>query len=267
MNKEINLESKTLRNGIGCFETIKVLPPTNALFLEEHIERLLLAIDICKIKLDLGFDEIKEKVNNFLKNKKFNSIQVLRLIITQEQGLYIFCEDYIDNMPKSLKLKLGNKWKIESTNPLNKIKSFNYLKNHLAYEEALSEGFDDYIFINEKNEIVETTKANIFFLNKNNKWLTPSLESGCLAGIIRKKLIKELNAEEITIKENNLKDFIGGLITNSLIESKKIKSISIENKESYSFKTKDSGVELSSDSESKSIVFKTSTLKSGTISP
>lgn len=73
------------------------------------------------------------------------------------------------------------------------------------FMEAVSSGFDEIIFCNEKGQITEGAISNIF-IKINNKWLTPPVKSGLLPGIWRSKKICELGAEEkILFREDILK--------------------------------------------------------------
>ena len=58
--------------------------------------------------------------------------------------------------------------------------------NVLGSIYAKENDYQNCILINEKKELVEALNANIFLI-KGNEILTPSLDSGCINGIIQKK--------------------------------------------------------------------------------
>ncbi len=62
-------------------------------------------------------------------------------------------------------------------------------------------GFDDVFIINDKGKIIETTNSNIFCLNENGKVYTPSVASGCVAGVMRRVIIDLLTNKGIDIVE------------------------------------------------------------------
>jgi branched-chain amino acid aminotransferase len=222
----ISLDSPTLRFGIGCFETIKVLPQKNsfkAAFLPEHIERLIHAAKVCRLDCP-SKEEIESQVISFLENKVSTQMQVLRLILTKECGLYCSVEPF-SQRANSITVQTSRDWIIESSSPLNKFKSFNYLKNYLACLKAQEEGFNDVLLLNEKKEIAELTKANLFFLTQDNRWITPEVSSGCLPGITRKVLIPILKAQEDVIHHSNLNSFKSVIAVNSLIGAQNITQI------------------------------------------
>lgn len=223
-------ESLSLRYGWGCFETIKIKPPNIPLFLDEHIERLLLGCSVCRIQMPT-VEIIKSNILNFLADKAYDEAKVLRLIGTYENGLNFFVSDLISNNlpPLALRLKLENKWKILSDSPLNAFKSCNYLNRYIPALAAKDEGFDDILLINEKNEICETSKANIYFLDHSDNWFTPAENSGCIPGIIRKILLEKLFIKEISLKYEDLFNFKACFVSNSLIGIQSVSSINLDN--------------------------------------
>ncbi len=71
-----------------------------------------------------------------------------------------------------------------ATSPMAGVKSISWLNNVWAVSEAVKEGFDEVVMLNERGEVAECTSANIFAV-KNEKILTPPLNSGCLEGVTR----------------------------------------------------------------------------------
>jgi branched-subunit amino acid aminotransferase/4-amino-4-deoxychorismate lyase len=71
-----------------------------------------------------------------------------------------------------------------STSPLAGVKSTAMLETLLAMEEARARRFDDAVMLNERGEIVCTTTANIFW-SEGDELFTPSVATGCVAGVTR----------------------------------------------------------------------------------
>src|SRR2546428_12890087 len=69
------------------------------------------------------------------------------------------------------------------------VKSISWLNNVWAVSEAVKEGFDEVVMLNERGEVAECTSANIFAV-KSEKILTPPLNSGCLEGVTRGILLE-----------------------------------------------------------------------------
>ena len=71
------------------------------------------------------------------------------------------------------------------------------------YKRAMKEGFMDFLFLNEKEEIVETSISNLF-IKKDNQYYTPPLSSGALPGVMREYLLKKGKLKEKTLTITDL---------------------------------------------------------------
>jgi branched-chain amino acid aminotransferase len=88
--------------------------------------------------------------------------------------------------------------------PLAGVKSISWLPNVWAVSEAVQEGFDEVVLLNECGEVAECTAANIFAV-KNRKIYTPPLSSGCLEGVTRGILFEIAPEAGIPIAEQTLR--------------------------------------------------------------
>jgi 4-amino-4-deoxychorismate lyase len=61
----------------------------------------------------------------------------------------------------------------------------------------------DLIFLNEKGELCEGSRSNIYVL-KNEAWLTPPLASGLLGGVLRTQLLETHQVEEAILTPSDL---------------------------------------------------------------
>ena len=57
------------------------------------------------------------------------------------------------------------------------------------YEEALRRGYDEVLFLNERNEVTEGAISNVF-VEKDGQWFTPPVDCGLLPGIYRRHLLE-----------------------------------------------------------------------------
>ena len=125
---------------------------------------------------------------------------------------------------------------VNSKSPLANVKSCNYLENLLALEEAKKHGFDEGVRLNEKDEIVSASMANIFWVKDENIF-TPALETGCLAGTTRALLMENFPVREVKSKRGELSEadeiFLAsagiGLQTARFENAKRKKSSMLEN--------------------------------------
>lgn len=194
----------------GVFETILV--KDKPIFLEEHINRLNNGINT----LQIGELVEVEDINNIIKDFNIKNC-VLKIVVTEKnmvletRELVYKSGDYLIGFSLKVAGTLKN-----STSKLTYIKSMNYLENLLEREEALKEGYNEVIFLNEKGYVCEGSLSNIFIV-KDSIILTPEVKSGLLPGVVRDYVIKNFQVVE---KEINLDEVMNAdeiFITNSLL--------------------------------------------------
>lgn len=67
-------------------------------------------------------------------------------------------------------------------------KTCNSLPYVLASKEKMRLGLDDVVLLDQKDRIAEFSSMNIFWFQKG-KLFTPSLNTGCISGVMRKKIL------------------------------------------------------------------------------
>ena len=215
-NAKISIECNGFQYGIGFFTTLKYSDGI-CHFLQEHVKRLknsLLKYNLKPPKINYEMI-IKEliKVNQL----EFGRVKITHYLNENDTiGTYIKTDYYIeDNKPKILKVHKS----LRGDNELYKHKSLNFFENVYYKKEAESQNFNEFLFLDYNNNILETCYSNIFFL-KENTLFTPISTLPILNGIIRQQFIqnkfqnfkiieKEINVDEI-------KSFSGCFLTNSI---------------------------------------------------
>ncbi len=187
---------RSIMYGEGVFETFRYsgrLPKT----IDEHYKRLIEGAKFLKIppvsKEDFIY-YVEKTISHFEEKDLY-----VKVILLPEGKNYYPLFPYQTNImvivkpfsPSKEKITLTfSPFKVNSTDPLLRYKTTNYLRNIVGKRYALEKGFDDVIFINEKDEITETSSANIFWV-KGKYLFTPSVECGLLPGITRKRVLQE----------------------------------------------------------------------------
>ncbi len=233
LNKKI---LRTLMYGEGVFETFrynKKLPK----YIKEHHKRLINGAKVLNIP-PIDFDTYINYINNTVLKHKNKDLYIKTILVSagnlyfaskpEKSHLLVIAKDYIPLEKKEIILTVAP-FKRHSSNPLVKIKSTNYALNVLAKRFAEEKGCDDAIFLNENNEITETTTANIFWV-KGKYLYTPSIDCGLLDGITRKIILQEAKKEGFTVVEGRffIKDLKSAhyiFITNALHGIIKVKDI------------------------------------------
>ncbi len=57
------------------------------------------------------------------------------------------------------------------------------------FQQALRQGYDEVVFQNERGEVTESARSNVF-IQKNGQWLTPPVSCGLLPGTFRRHLLE-----------------------------------------------------------------------------
>lgn len=82
-------------------------------------------------------------------------------------------------------------------------KILSWAMNLTWLESAQARGFDEALLLNERGEVAECTSANIFVAN-GGRVRTPPLASGCLPGVTREIILREIHAPGIEVVEEPL---------------------------------------------------------------
>ncbi|MDA2920045.1 aminotransferase class IV [Desulfobacterota bacterium AH_259_B03_O07] len=131
--------------------------------------------------------------------------------------------------PKSVVDTTVSSYRRNSSSPVLRIKSLNYLENILAKREAISSGYDGALFLNEKGEVTEGTVSNVFFI-RDDVLFTPAPECGLLKGVVRGVVIEVAKENGFGMKEGRfdlsiLKTSDVIFLTNSLMGAVLVSSV------------------------------------------
>lgn len=226
MKNSVSFLSDLSKFGIGLFETIKV---SNApIDIELHLNRLYNSIK--ELELDFKYEEENIKYN-ILEYIKKNNVKdkALRLTLFDE-GYNISIREIIYS---SRMYKEGFKLNISPIKRGNSIiykhKTTNYFENIYTREYALKNGYNDGLFVDLNNNILECSMSNIFFI-KNNIIYTPTHKLPILDGITKRRVIDicgELNIKinEIYINLDDIAKFDFAFVTNSIMGIMKVNEI------------------------------------------
>jgi branched-subunit amino acid aminotransferase/4-amino-4-deoxychorismate lyase len=223
--EEIRLSpfSTAFQYGNGFFTTLRYYKGTLSLW-EHHKQRLedtaayfnwlLPEIDLRNIIMKLielnGDKDYRIKISIFMEDNVSIIIRLSDLNLSKS--------------PRSLKMSY-----FQPDLTLSKFKTNNYLTKFLNLQLVKKDKFDDVLFIDEKNRLLETAIANIFFVS-GNEIITPSLNFPILPGTARKEVIQKIALSNYSITESEISvrhliDLDYCFLTNSVHGIVAIKSI------------------------------------------
>ncbi len=201
--------------GDSVYEVIATLN-NRPVFMAEHLQRLRNSAR----ELELAIPYTNEKFQNEIRktlNAADNRESYIRIIVTRGVGeidldpvscssptVIILVTDSViypeESYKKGIQLSLVSVKRNpkESLDP--GIKTGNYLNNVLAKIEANRAGAADALMLNPLGILTECTTSN-FFMVKEGRVLTPSLQCGILAGITRETLIQLARENGMLVEE------------------------------------------------------------------
>ena len=203
----ISSNDRGLKFGDGIFETI-LIKNNKPILYQEHFKRLENSSKILNMDLKIDTLRIKEIIDEGIKKLSLKKNQFGSVRINYSRGI---------NRDRTLKISeihpaksLNNMWfefyqiqpnlspisvcisETEKRNQFSQIsrcKTFSYNQSIQILLEANQKKFDECLLLNTNDELCCGSTFNIL-IKRENKWITPRKESGCLEGIMVKKALQ-----------------------------------------------------------------------------
>ncbi|MBA2480843.1 MAG: branched-chain amino acid transaminase [Planctomycetes bacterium] len=202
----VPVNTHALQYGTGCFEGIRGYwngERLNILFLREHFQRLaanaaLLLMtspsvdDMCAITAKL-VKQNDPKQNIYLRPLVYKKgLNIGPVLIDVADGFLCYMQpmgDYLDTS-KGLGVCVSS-WQRLSDNsiPTRTKATGGYLNSALAKSEAIMNGYDEAIFLNDRGQVCEGSAENIFLV-RGGELITPDRTADILEGITRRGILQ-----------------------------------------------------------------------------
>jgi len=212
--KVFTVGNRGFKYGDALFETIRIVDGKPCC-LEDHFIRLKKGMSVLKMhSANISFNDLKAQIIKLIEKNHLKKGGRIRLTVFRSgEGLYtpenegksyvieaepLSDNDYVLN-ENGLSIDIYNDLK-RTRNILSQIKTTNNIPHVLAGIYKKEQGLDDCIVLNDQGRIVEALSSNIF-LYKNNNLYTPSLDEGCMDGIMRKQVLKIAKEMKINVFE------------------------------------------------------------------
>ena len=204
------------RYGDGLFETMKVKNGVIA-YADDHFERLFSGIELLKFRPSIQFTKemLAEQILDLCRNNKCDRLARVRLSLSRGGGGLYDCDNNmayaIECWPLKENLAQLNENGLEmdifpdarkSCDKFSNIKSANYLPHVMAAVWARDNNLNDAFVLNQYGHICDATISNVFWI-KQGVIFTPPLSEGCIAGVVRKKILRsQIQSEGFLVKES-----------------------------------------------------------------
>ncbi len=204
------LEDRALTHGLGVFETMLAIDGRLPAF-GLHYARLLEGCHRLHIRPPEEH-ALRQAIDELLEDEAPDGRVRVRLTRTSGRGglrhlpgenaltLVSLSEWRPLSGPLSVIL---SPWPINEGSPLAGIKCTSYAANLMALDDARQEGADEVIFNNTREELCEAATANVFLV-RGGILVTPELDSGCLPGTARRRVIELARRRGITVEERRV---------------------------------------------------------------
>ncbi|GAB3718543.1 aminotransferase class IV [Flavobacterium koreense] len=228
-NGEIQSSDTTLSNanrgflyGDGVFETLKIVN-NKILFFEDHYFRLMASMRIVRMQIPNNFtlEYLEEQVLNLAKaNNCENSARVRLTVFRNDGGFYLpqtrtvsfliqvspLNETHYSFTDAMYEVDLYKDFYI-TKQLLSTIKTTNKMINITGSIFADENDLQNCLLLNNEKNVVEALNGNILMLI-GNQLITPSIEDGCLNGIMRKQVLQVARKiENIEVLEQSISPF------------------------------------------------------------
>jgi branched-subunit amino acid aminotransferase/4-amino-4-deoxychorismate lyase len=203
---QISPFDRGLCHGLSLFETLLAVNGEPRL-LTEHLNRLKYGLERLNVKsVAIAEDGIRKAMIELLKrNKLENGMARIRFAVSlgigplnridSGQAWAWMIVSPMEQTGTSIRMTIAP-WRKDKESVLRGLKVGNYAEHLIGLDMARCEGFDEMLFYNSADELCEAAMANIFLIRGGNLF-TPSLDSGCLAGVTRELILKLADAHKI----------------------------------------------------------------------
>lgn len=244
----IGANSRGLRYGDGLFETIKSRNG-ELLFAEDHFQRLWDGLELLqfRIPVHLTKEKLQDEILAMLqKNKQHKLARVRLLMLRGNGGLYDEINHHPDYIIQTWALpENAGQWNSngltmgiyqdakKTRDCFSNLKHNNFLPYVMAALQAKKQKWNDALVLNDAGRICDSSIANIFLI-KDEKISTVALEEGCIAGVMRRQVMRLLAENNMTVYESavtvkELMDADEVFLTNSIFNIRWVQSIGDKN--------------------------------------
>ncbi len=228
-NGEILSSDTTLSNsnrgflyGDGVFETLKIVN-NKILFLEDHYFRLMASMRIVRMQIPNNFtlEYIEEQVLNLAKAiNKENSARVRFTVFRNDGGFYLPQTRTVSFLIQIAPLKETHYSFSDATYEVDLYKDFYITKQLLSTIKTTNKminitgsifadenDLQNCLLLNNEKNVVEALNGNLFMLI-GNQLITPTIDDGCLNGIMRKQVLQVARKiENLEVLEQSISPF------------------------------------------------------------
>jgi branched-chain amino acid aminotransferase len=212
----------TLHYGMGVFEGVRAYKAAKgtAIFrLDEHTDRLFRSAHILNMPMPFDKDTINQACIDTVKNNELETAYLRPMCFYGSEGMGLRADNlkvhvmiaawawgsYLGNegLEKGIRIRTSSFTRHHVNITMCKAKANgNYMNSMLALQEALTDGYDEALLLDNEGYVAEGSGENIFIV-RDGVMYTPDLTSA-LEGITRETIMQFAEENNISVKEKRI---------------------------------------------------------------
>ncbi|MCY4051367.1 MAG: branched-chain amino acid transaminase [Gammaproteobacteria bacterium] len=221
---KISITTHTLHYGTGCFAGMRACwnESKQQMYLfraQEHFQRMLNSARFLYCELPHSKGELESITIELLRREKFKENVYIRPIVYKDEGVFrVWLHDAKDKLAifaipaggylrnsEGISMCVSSWRRVDDTAiPARGKVNGSYVNSALAKSEAMLNGFDEAILLNQDGHVSEASAAN-FMIVRDGKLITPPTTANLLEGIVRRSILELATAElNIPIEEREI---------------------------------------------------------------
>jgi len=202
--------------GFQLFETTFATREEGVRHADRHLARLAASAEWCGFPLDRA--KLQDRIDKTCAGFEAKAGYRLRIALSKSGEIAVTSAPLVPLAHSTLDVLLASEHGFAARSahdPLLRHKTTFREDYDRAWREAETQGAFDMLFFNERGELTEGGRSNVF-VRLDGRWSTPPLDAGLLPGVMRGVLIEELEAEERTLTREDLGRAESLMICNAL---------------------------------------------------
>lgn len=198
----------------SLIETLQAHRASGARHLNLHLERLSASARHFGFRCDTA--QIAAQIRAVCAGLTDGQLYRMRLLLNADGSVDIRTAPMSVSLPSPVRLLLAEQ-PMQSQDVFLRHKTTLRRRYDLAWQAAEKNGAFDALFINEKSQVTEGGRSNLFVC-RDGQWLTPPLSEGVLPGIMRGLLLNDptMNAREAVLTLDDLRNAERIMVCSSL---------------------------------------------------
>ncbi len=193
-----SFDNSFVYEGDSIYEVIR-MTKGNPVFFYDHMERLESSVKMQKKKMLADPETLKSDIINLTKSDKKKELN-LKIVFNYKPGSYNYIVYFIEPIyPSEAQYRNGVKgilFYAERKDPASKV--IDHKLRSSIFHKLILEGGYEALLVNERGQITEGSRSNIFFLKKDTLVTAP--DGLILNGITRKHILDICKENNIPVK-------------------------------------------------------------------